>query len=67
MRLFLMSLEGQAGVEHRPVTVDESQPAQACCKCVWKLDASGNMSVMKIFEIFQVEKMFQEMSLSESP
>ena len=62
-----MSLEGRAGVEHRPVTVDESQPAQACCKCVRRLDASGNMKWVKNFENFQVEKMFQEMSSSESP
>ena len=49
------------------MTVDESQPARACCKCVKKLDASGNMKLVKNFENFQVEKMFQEMSSSESP
>ena len=49
------------------MTVDESQPARACCKCVKKLDASGNMKLVKNFENFQVEKRFQEMSSSESP
>ena len=53
-----MSVEGRAGVEHRLVTVDESQPAQACCKCVWKLDASGNMMLMKNFENFQILERF---------